>query len=84
MDNFWIGQALSGKSTLNVRYMSKIPDCAKSEEVSILCPFWDPTRACGVQIGIDGIAREDHGDNQLGGAKGCETNVCNLGAYWIL
>ena len=61
--------------------MLKIPDRTQFEEVSILCPFRDPARSCGVQTGIDGRPHEYHGDNQLGGAKECETTMHEPGAY---
>lgn len=84
MDSVWIGQASCGKSALNVRYMSEIPDRAQSKEVFVLSPFWDLAGSCGMETRIDGRPREGRSDNQLGGAKQCETVACNSRAYQIL
>ena len=64
--------------------MSKIPDCAQSEEVLVLCSFWDRTGSRGLQKGTDGRPHEDHGDTELGGIKECEIVACYPRTYRIL
>ena len=84
MDSVWIGKAPCGKSALDARYMSEVPDHAQSEEMFVLCPFWDLAGSCGMKTRLDGRPYKDHVHNQLGGTKECETAVCNARAYGIL
>ena len=78
------GEAPCGNSALDARYMMKIPNHPQSEEMFVLCPFWDLVGPCGMQTRLDGRPCEDRGHNQFGGAKECEIAMCNFGAYRIL
>ena len=65
-------------------YMSKVPYQAQSKEVSVLCSFWDPVGACGLQTGINGRSREDHGDTKLGSTEECEAAESYFRTHRIL
>ena len=43
----------SSKLLFDARYLSKIPDCAQPQEVSIFHSFWEPVGACGLQTMVD-------------------------------
>ena len=51
---------------LDVGYLSKILDRAQSQEVYVLCSFWELVGACGLQTGADGRPRKDSDDTKLG------------------
>ncbi len=63
MDCVWVSKIPCGQFALNARYLSKVPDCAQSEEMFVLCPFWDFPGSCGMQTRIDSTPYEDHSDN---------------------
>ena len=62
----------------------EIPDRAQSQELSILCSFWEPIGACGLQTRTDGRPRKDHGDTEFESTKECEIVVLYPGVYGIL
>lgn len=72
------------KLALDARYLSKILDHAQSQEVFVLCSFWEPVGACGLQTRIDGIPHEDHSDTELVSVEECEKIACYSGTYEIL
>jgi len=48
LDYVWVGKTPCGKSALDGRYFSKVSHCTQSEEMPILCPFWDSVGSCGL------------------------------------
>ena len=69
---------------LDARYMPKVLDHAQSEEILVLCPFWDLAGSCGMRTRLDGRPYEDHGHNQFGSTEECETTTRNAGEYAVL
>jgi len=69
---------------LDARCLSKIPDHAQAQEVSVLHSFWEPIGACGLQTRVDGRPREDRGDSKLGNTEDCEIATRYSGTYGIL
>lgn len=51
-----------GKFAPNARYFLKIPDHTQSEEILVLCSFWDSVASCGLYTGTDGRSSKDCGD----------------------
>ena len=68
----------------NARYLSKIPNHAQSQEVSVLCSFLEPIGECGLQIGTNSRSHKDSNDTELGSTKECEVVVRYPGTCGIL
>jgi len=59
LDSIWTGKAPHSKSVLDARYMPEVPDRTQSEEMFVLCPFWDLSRSRGMHTRLDGRPYED-------------------------
>lgn len=84
MDSVWAGKTPCSMPALDARYMLEVPNCTQSEEMFVLCPFWDLAGSRGMQTTIDGRPCKDHGYNQFGGTKECVIATHNVGAYRVL
>jgi len=69
---------------LDARYMAEVPNHTQSEEMFVLCPFWDLFGLCDMQTRLNGRAYDDRNHNQFRGTKECEIAVLNIGEYGII
>lgn len=83
MDDVRVSKVPCSKLALNAGHVLQILDCVEPEEVSIMCPLWDLVGSCGVQARADGGPSQDHGNNEFGSPKKCQTIACNAQAYRI-